>query len=462
MTKESQRISKAKTAHGNQGLPKDKIATYQLRTKIRTVGSQRSGKNIVANKGHTIVHSSIEQDDYYENQGVEIHDVDGNDMNSSDGSEKDDSINTENDESFEQNGMDMNDNESDTSSIIPPRPLLFNDHNLEAEILFQLKLQHHHSTVSHDNGPLCFAGSQHTAQYVSNYLSDWTCRNKQTFLQSANLLALLKHLLPVDALLPKSIALKENTAKDQRLKSTFEYDCCTCGETVYVGKHSRADLCPKCGLKRFTSPKNPLTKRAISKIKYKPLTLQLCELLKIDGFVSAIKCRNMHNSDGSYYIDISDGSVARKHMQAMDARYNQFQQQYPSLCQQCVSIPLLLSFSYDGVQLFKRKHVWFWPMLVSILNLPPPLRKSVGVGLFSLAVMKAKGGSAYETFLLECFIKDLKLLYKGVVITIQGTMYYVQARLIVHCYDTSALESMLDIEGHNSYAGCSLCLSSPG
>jgi hypothetical protein len=85
------------------------------------------------------------------------------------------------------------------------------------------------------------------------------------------------------------------------------------------------------------------------------------------------------------------------------------------------------------------------------------LRVARGKGLFTLTLYTHKKNTARESFATEQFVNELLYLMEGIVVKVKGQEYFIQARLIMHCYDSRGLEGILQLQGSNSYAGCSLC-----
>lgn len=376
---------------------------------------------------------------------------------------EEDSSGEEEDVALEDNVTEFEDEEE--AAQLPTQPMLFHDHDFIAEVFAQLQMQF--TQFNDDDDDLLhntiddtfYIGSTLTSSFVIKDLTEFICQQKFTIAQSKSLLAKLKLYLPVGARLPETIDFVEQTSRKKCHISVFKYDCCPCGATVYVGANANLQECisSKCTRLRYTDASK---RYSAQKIRYRSLVLLLCELLSTEGFMTAIDCQSTHKAytEGAY-VDILDGKVAKRHLEEMKARFDN----YPNLeDNNYIHLPILLSFSYDGVQLFKRRHQHYWPMLISILNLPPPLRKLIGVGLFTLSMLVTSPGSNNERFAFECLIKELKLLNDGIILPVRGKTYFLQARLIVHCYDTIALQDILKVEGHNSCAGCSLCLAQPG
>jgi hypothetical protein len=78
--------------------------------------------------------------------------------------------------------------------------------------------------------------------------------------------------------------------------------------------------------------------------------------------------------------------------------------------------------------------------------------------MFLLTVFTGHYGSIAEEFLLEkCLTDELEKLYKGIFINIEGQKYFLQARLIMHVWDTKAVEKQLKCKCTGSYPGCMFC-----
>jgi hypothetical protein len=117
------------------------------------------------------------------------------------------------------------------------------------------------------------------------------------------------------------------------------------------------------------------------------------------------------------------------------------------------------------VKFTKKKATSFWPLVITILNLPPNCRIKLGVGMFLVSIFTAQQGSQAEDFLFkDCYIKELSKLYDGYLYTNPKTnqKYLIQVRLIVHCYDTKAVEDHLHVQSSGSLAGCFMCNSGRG
>jgi hypothetical protein len=284
------------------------------------------------------------------------------------------------------------------------------------------------------------------------------------------LVTFVNSILPTDTqpLSEDTICRKSSTCSDS-FKGTmssgiFEYDCCRCGGVVYAGSQNKELVeCTQCEGRRKT---NDLQNRYSSaKLFYRPISLIIMELLKTKGFISALNYKFLDQNlekDG-LIADVYNGITAKQSLLAMQTNFNNFVNRNGNqTLKPLVPISLLLAFYYDGVQIFRRKVQDFFPMVFSILNLPPSMRSTTGMGLFTLSLIDYKTNSNCTTFMLELFAQELQYLEKGFVVNINDVNYYIQCRLILQCYDSKGLESVLNVEGANSYIGCGLCRQAEG
>lgn len=255
--------------------------------------------------------------------------------------------------------------------------------------------------------------------------------------------------------------------------------CC-----VLVGPFMARDTCPVCQSECYTHCKNPgcrlkpyntcacpLEGRTPKKrIHYKPIIPLLVMLVKMPAFRAAISYRYVR-PDKSRIYDIMQGREARKQRKEMQS---QFETKYPGgSCPRTGktvrSCPLtgktvkpallLLGEFYDGAKVFTKAYKVFWPLFMSILNLPPTYRNRTGVGMFLVAVFTAKLGSPAEEFIFEgCLIPELRRLNEGIEVDIGGNeLVYLQARMVQHLCDGRAQEKMFHVQAAGSLFGCTLC-----
>ena len=196
-----------------------------------------------------------------------------------------------------------------------------------------------------------------------------------------------------------------------------------------------------------------------SLMNYRSIIITIFQLLQTNEFYNAVQNVTFKDTRENFYTDVMDGEVATKHMREMNEKYEIEKRDDRNL----KPLNLLLCLQYDGAQIFHYSVRNFWPMLISILNLPPSLRKEVGVGTFLISLFTAYNKSISEKFLFhKLLLPELQELYNGFRLQVNGVTYCVQARLILHSYDSRALESILNVHGTGSIVGCSLCRLVPG
>ena len=341
----------------------------------------------------------------------------------------------------------------------------FEDFNIVSVIYIEVARKYrvvaHHASNADPAAEMFCLGSSLTAKQAHTYI------NANAAIMNLNkkdmnvLLDMLKTLFP-NAVLPTKLTYmtfglnddlqngSSNSNNNNKKKSYFTFDCCPCGQEVYVGEKSNNKSCSICKLNRYTDERE---RTALEEVNYRPLSLLLLEALQTNWFYELIS-RTQHGQQHNQAIfDVTQGPIARKHMQEMHERYEQCKLKSPGVRE----VSLLLSAYYDGAPLFKSKAKSVWPLVVSVLNLPPPLRVARGKGLFTLTLYTHKKNTARESFAIEQFVNELLYLMEGFAVEVQGHEYFIQARLIMHCYDSRGLEGILQLQGSNSYAGCSLC-----
>jgi hypothetical protein len=306
-----------------------------------------------------------------------------------------------------------------------------------------------------ENTPFCDPGSTITVSQFESILSDFASKETLNYATTSRLAQMIKSIFP-NSKVPKSL-LSSSAGYRPKSNSVFFFDCCLCGQFVYVGKNSGFACCELCKASRYTTAINGRKNKTPYKtLNYRSLILTICELLCTPMFLNAIQCHSSELKSPSLLMkDITDSDLYSRHMQEMKEL---FLKKYGDTTD-VVSVALPLAIYYDGSDVFKRnKKKKIWPLMLSILSLPPSLRKRKGSGLFLISLFAGKLGTASEAFIFECLLQELQMLYKeGFEVHIEGITYFIQVRLIMHCYDSRALESVLRVEGSNSYAGCPLC-----
>jgi hypothetical protein len=177
----------------------------------------------------------------------------------------------------------------------------------------------------------------------------------------------------------------------------------------------------------------------------------LCELLGYEHFLKALNYSFIKPKADCKFWDIKDGSTFKKHIKEMELYYVSKYGNNSNI----IMINILLSQNYDGCQVYVKKCSSFWPLTVSILNLPPSYRTKLGIGTFLMGVLTTKIPSAAENFFFQqLYVNELNTLFEGV---LMREKYFVQARLVLSNLDTKAVEDHMLIQSCCSKEGCGLC-----
>ena len=252
------------------------------------------------------------------------------------------------------------------------------------------------------------------------------------------------------------------------------FDQCQHDCYVYAGSSNSNNFnCPTCKTARFQPCSRSFCKGqgtescdhlltdgvALKKLWYRPILLLIMDLLSTQHFLTALNYdRKQIHGDSLYYSDFMDGAVPTQQLKEMQLNFKTHMEKKTTSSQTTKSVILLFSEFYDGVQLFKSRYNDFWPLCISIMNLPPLYRGKMGVGFFLAALYAGKHQQAEKFLLIDCFSEELNLLYNGVERTINGQTYFIQARLILHILDTKAAEPILCVQMQsNARLGCALC-----
>jgi hypothetical protein len=188
---------------------------------------------------------------------------------------------------------------------------------------------------------------------------------------------------------------------------------------------------------------------------YRPIQQTLKELLSKPGFLMALNYKFIKAKD-SNYEDVQDGINFKKHQNQMNKIYKRRKENEIGL--QLKKVNIFISQFYDGVQIYNNKVADYWPLLFTILNLPPNIRNKIGFGMFLLSVFSSPQGSNAEKFLFKhCFISELQLLQRGVIMKQGKHNFFVQVRIIQHCMDTKAIGKELHVQEVGSLIGCPFC-----
>lgn len=318
------------------------------------------------------------------------------------------------------------------------------------------------SCLSSSNKTVMFEGSEVQIDVFKCAYQRLITSNSLTAKGAAEVLDLIRLVLPKGNNLPQSIGCTfddiESESTQSKCISVLEMQSCDCGSTIYVGDYRNSTACPTCNSGRFTRGDN---RYPVSLMNYRSVILIVFELLQTAEFYNTIRDTNFADFRDNAHVDVMDGDVAKRHYDEMESNFSTYQSQSNDLS--ILPLNLLFCLQYDGAQVFHHSVTNFWPLLLTILNLPPNLRKEVGVGTFMIALFTAYSNSLCENFLFKkLLVPELQQLCQGYIMTVRGNRFYVQARLLLHCYDSKALESVVKVQGTNSLAGCSLCRLAPG
>jgi hypothetical protein len=312
---------------------------------------------------------------------------------------------------------------------------------------------------------LLYDGCKLTVDEFKHEYLKFVSANSLSNQSAVSLLDFIKKLLPDSNLLPSSININVNDVQHQKpdaanCNSVIEFENCNCGQTIYVAKNKDLNQCPICRFGRYSNNKDK--RYPISLMNYRSIIMILYQLLQTNEFYNTIQNVKYKDTRNHFYSNVMDGEVATKHMREMNEKFenHKIMQQNDNI----KPVNLLLCLQFDGAQVFHHSVRNFWPMLITILNLPPTLRKEIGVGTFLISLFTAYNKSISEKFLFyKLLLPELQQLYEGILLPpINGVTYCVQARLILHCYDSRALEHVLNVHGSGSEIGCSLCRLAPG
>ena len=256
----------------------------------------------------------------------------------------------------------------------------------------------------------------------------------------------------------------------------LEFPVCETGDHVFVGKYANQLRCPTCNTARTGNCHHQSCKHiaADSKchhklkyrvpkrvVQYRPICIFLQRALKYELFRKLISCS--FEETGLDYWDVLQKPVAQEQMAAMQTIWNARTDIDKTTCR---PVNLLLSVSYDGVKIFKKKSAHFCPLVITILNLPPCFRNKKGFGMFVTSIFDGQPGRDYsdsEEFLFsKCLVAELLMLAEGMMIPCvdedgKSQCFFVQVRLICHVYDTRELEPLMHITSTNSFAWCFFC-----
>jgi len=97
---------------------------------------------------------------------------------------------------------------------------------------------------------------------------------------------------------------------------------------------------------------------------------------------------------------------------AMDSMFQRFKEMVNSGRLPPNTQPLIfaLSENFDGFKITQHGHIPFWPLFVSILNLPPHYRSKFCIGTFLMSAQCHTSGKYCDKFMLGLLKEELRLL----------------------------------------------------
>jgi hypothetical protein len=322
----------------------------------------------------------------------------------------------------------------------------------------------------------------YTKQQLSRVLNDVSIK------YSIRDVALNEILLSLKALIPE-VNWPIKTTTQGNIKSCvndyceddirmMEYHVCPDkGCCAFVANYSLHVICSKCGAHRFRkcthqdcrlklynecthTLKNRISNKSIF---YRPITILLCSLLETEGFLTALSFHFKDKTESYQYLDCSDGSTWKTNTNEMIQNYENRHPFDNNLTIRPKNIIILLGQFYDGCAVYKKKYSVFWPLNIIFLNLPPPYRIKLGAGMFLLSVFTGVLQSSSDDFFLRSLVVgELKALNKGMLLTANGVVYFVQVRMILTILDTIAVSDLLHVQTNQSLCGCPICKHGKG
>ena len=231
---------------------------------------------------------------------------------------------------------------------------------------------------------------------------------------------------------------------DNQMRS-LNIPICPKGCTSFVGKNKSAHLCPHCHTPKlfsclascYGSEGNKLCSHSLSgpvkrSLYYNPISDRLAYLLSSD-LRNFFKYPSLRPPSPEHLLtDVYDGNTW-KWFEA---------NKLPN------SIFIGLQLSWDGAELFNSISRSMWPVMWSILNLPPDLRDKPFLGLHMVSLDTGSAAS------LEVLVDELEALWT-VGITIRDQLYVVGVCHII-C-DGKGREKIKKVQGASSTMGCHLC-----
>jgi len=221
-------------------------------------------------------------------------------------------------------------------------------------------------------------------------------------------------------------------------------DQCECDNYVYAGNNNQFN-CPECSKFRFRACTRSLCDGkgealcehlrsadgdgiAFKQLFFRPLLVLISDLLRTPNFLCSLRyerAEQILNPAGvgvQTYSDLMDGDEVKHHLLVMNSRYNLWRESKPERLNS-EEVSLVLSEFYDGGQLFKSTTCNFWILMTQVLNLPPTFRGKLGIGMFLSAIYSGKHLEAEKFLFTDMYCEELRLLYAGVDLVLNGKWY---------------------------------------
>ena len=258
-----------------------------------------------------------------------------------------------------------------------------------------------------------YPGSSLTQSLSIELINDFVHTAGLDIKNTKRLFSLLENLIPAPNKLPFHYSKKRKIVNDLEyfVPQTFiSAECCPCAGYVYNGiEESRRDRCPCeikinakvtniCDMTRWTPCKachemghcpHIANRTPQMLLQYRPIVTIIIQLLRQgEEFLRILDYSYLDDGrENNVFTDVMDSRVVTEQLAQMKAVYLNKYQGQENLVRM---VNLTIAINYDGAQIFHKKVSDFHPLMISILNLPPPYRKALGVGMFLLNLFTLK------------------------------------------------------------------------
>lgn len=255
-------------------------------------------------------------------------------------------------------------------------------------------------------------------------ISAFSIRFSLSTVANENLIELLKLLLPYDAKLPNTFnKLLKFTLKNNSCKKIIK-TCIDCNQQL----EDNAVMCNNENCERLINSSKDYSEYFSISIRE-----QIISILTI------------------YFKDIINYKYQkREFIDIIDSKY------YKNLNRFAGDNNITLIICTDGIQRSKHPSTTIWPILASILELPPSIRNSIKNKLIA-GVWYAKQ-KPNSDILFRNFFEQIEELNKNkILLTFNGTDIEISISIYGLIADTPAKSLILNMKGHNGYYGCPIC-----